>query len=378
VTSTAGTDEHPEVSEISALAEGILPPERSADLRGHLAVCVLCADVRDSLTEIRGLLGTLPGPLRMPEDVANRIDAALAAEALINATIPTPTASEPTIPAQAAPQATAAEGPTAEAGADASIAEAAMEATAATAEATDPDAVIAKPSASAPAAEEAEAEEAPAEEIAAEEAGTSAGISGTEVGASGVGVSGTAHVSRETSPAAGRPAGRPAAATGPGRATRMPRRRHRILTGVSAVAVLCLGGLVVHSLGADDQGGRSPGAQTVAVGAFSGVALPTRVHQLLGQAGHLASPGTGTHNTPFTVKNPMVPSCVLQATGRTDRPLATSKGSYQGHSSYLLVLPHPADPGKVDAYVVAATCAASGAASAEPGTVLAQRTYPRG
>jgi hypothetical protein len=41
-----------------------------------------------SLEEIRSLLGTLPGPPRMPDDVAGRIDAALAAESLLNATAP--------------------------------------------------------------------------------------------------------------------------------------------------------------------------------------------------------------------------------------------------------------------------------------------------
>lgn len=54
----------------------------------HLDGCPLCADVRSSLEEIRGLLGTLPGPPRMPAEIAGRIDAALAAEALLNATTP--------------------------------------------------------------------------------------------------------------------------------------------------------------------------------------------------------------------------------------------------------------------------------------------------
>jgi hypothetical protein len=88
MTSTTGTDEHPEVAEISALTEGILPPERSADVRGHIDGCALCADVRASLDEIRGLLGTLPGPPRMPADIAGRIDAALAAEALLASNAP--------------------------------------------------------------------------------------------------------------------------------------------------------------------------------------------------------------------------------------------------------------------------------------------------
>ncbi|GAB2865010.1 hypothetical protein GCM10027074_35420 [Streptomyces deserti] len=79
---------HPDVAEISDLAEGLLPPSRTTDIRQHLEQCELCADVYASLEEIRGLLGTLPGPARMPADVAGRIDAALAAEALLQATAP--------------------------------------------------------------------------------------------------------------------------------------------------------------------------------------------------------------------------------------------------------------------------------------------------
>jgi hypothetical protein len=78
---------HPDVAEISDLTEGLLPPSRTADVRRHLDDCALCADVYDSLEEIRSLLGTLPGPPRMPADVAGRIDAALAAEALLSAAV---------------------------------------------------------------------------------------------------------------------------------------------------------------------------------------------------------------------------------------------------------------------------------------------------
>ncbi|MCK8433788.1 hypothetical protein G3I77_12305 [Streptomyces sp. D2-8] len=88
MTSTTDMAGHPDVAEISDLAEGLLPPARTTDLRRHLDECGLCADVYASLEEIRGLLGTLPGPPRMPADVAGRIDAALAAEALLNATGP--------------------------------------------------------------------------------------------------------------------------------------------------------------------------------------------------------------------------------------------------------------------------------------------------
>ncbi|GAA2791789.1 hypothetical protein [Streptomyces showdoensis] len=88
MTSTADTTQHPDVSEISDLTEGLLSPSRSTAVRLHLDACSLCADVRTSLEEIRGLLGTLPGPPRMPAEIAGRIDAALAAEALLNATAP--------------------------------------------------------------------------------------------------------------------------------------------------------------------------------------------------------------------------------------------------------------------------------------------------
>ncbi|MFD1657646.1 anti-sigma factor family protein [Streptomyces caeni] len=88
MTSTTDAAGHPEVEELSDLSEGLLPPSRTTDVRRHLDGCVLCADVYESLEEIRGLLGTLPGPSRMPGDVAGRIEAALAAEALLDATAP--------------------------------------------------------------------------------------------------------------------------------------------------------------------------------------------------------------------------------------------------------------------------------------------------
>ncbi|MFI7401447.1 anti-sigma factor family protein [Streptomyces sp. NPDC049541] len=88
MTSTTDMAGHPDVAEISDLTEGLLPPSRTADVRRHLDECELCADVYASLDEIRGLLGSVPGPTRMPADVAGRIDAALAAEALLNATAP--------------------------------------------------------------------------------------------------------------------------------------------------------------------------------------------------------------------------------------------------------------------------------------------------
>ncbi|MDR3082068.1 MAG: hypothetical protein LBV60_14285, partial [Streptomyces sp.] len=74
-------DEHPDAGDISALTEGILPPGEAAGVQAHLDDCTLCQNIESSLTDIRGLLGTLPGPTAVPADVADRIDAALAAEA---------------------------------------------------------------------------------------------------------------------------------------------------------------------------------------------------------------------------------------------------------------------------------------------------------
>ncbi|MEE4541052.1 zf-HC2 domain-containing protein [Streptomyces sp. V4-01] len=87
MTSTTGEDPHPEVEEISDYSERLLPPERSAEVRAHLDGCPLCAETLESLKEIHDLLGTLPEE-RMPADVAGRIDAALAAEALLDSLLP--------------------------------------------------------------------------------------------------------------------------------------------------------------------------------------------------------------------------------------------------------------------------------------------------
>ncbi|MER5788961.1 anti-sigma factor [Streptomyces sp. NPDC001980] len=98
MTSTTDTTGHPDVAEISDLTEGLLPPARTEEVRQHLDGCELCTDVHASLEEIRGLLGDLPDPPRMPADVAGRIDAALAAEALLDATAPVAHVSRETSP----------------------------------------------------------------------------------------------------------------------------------------------------------------------------------------------------------------------------------------------------------------------------------------
>ncbi|MEV6883162.1 hypothetical protein [Streptomyces sp. NPDC051135] len=90
---------HPDVAEISDLAEGVLPSTRASDVGRHLEICASCADVRASLEEIRGLLGTLPAPGPMPDDVAARIEAALAAESVVGTADGTPVSRETSTPA---------------------------------------------------------------------------------------------------------------------------------------------------------------------------------------------------------------------------------------------------------------------------------------
>ncbi|MFD4692115.1 zf-HC2 domain-containing protein [Streptomyces sp. NPDC058463] len=82
MTSTADTAQHPDIEEISDLTEGLLSPSRTADVRRHIDTCPQCDEIHSSLEEIRSLLGDLPADQQMPEDVAARIDAALASESL--------------------------------------------------------------------------------------------------------------------------------------------------------------------------------------------------------------------------------------------------------------------------------------------------------
>ncbi|MFJ9753796.1 anti-sigma factor family protein [Streptomyces sp. NPDC101149] len=88
MTSTTDAAGHPDVEELSDLSEGLLQPSRTGEVRRHLEGCALCSDVYDSLEEIRSILGAAPEPSPMPDDVAERIDAALAAQALLDATTP--------------------------------------------------------------------------------------------------------------------------------------------------------------------------------------------------------------------------------------------------------------------------------------------------
>ncbi|OKK18254.1 hypothetical protein AMK16_18090 [Streptomyces sp. CB00455] len=298
-TGTTGTIRHPDVSEISDLTEGLLPPARSAEIRRHLDDCALCADVRTSLEEIRSLLGTLPGPARMPADIAGRIDAALAAEALLDST-----ASRPRPAAAARP------GP------------------------ADRD------------------------------------------------------VSRETSPA-----GHPAGPSGPGRRHRA-RRRIAVLAGLAGAAACALGIFLFAGPSGSpgpDATARGDASHTTALpstgdDSYTAQGLQGNVRQLLASGqGAKTEPENNTYGMENTSPAPRVapndrraasvPACVQDATGRPDTPLAAERGSYQGTPAFLVVLPHPDDASRVDAFLIDTACETTAAGT--PGKVLLTHTYPR-
>ncbi|QKV93795.1 hypothetical protein HUT19_20215 [Streptomyces sp. NA02950] len=320
MTSSTDTDEHPDVAEISALTEGLLSPSRTVDVRTHLAGCVLCADVRSSLDEIRSLLGTLPGPVQMPADVAGRIDAALAAEALLDATAPETSESRTAVSRETP-------------------------------------------------------ELSPSPDRVSRE---------------------TAHDTDRTPGASkpsvttDRPAGRPRGATGPGRGstrpgTRSSRARHwpRILLGSAcAVAVIGLGTFFVQEATSGDDTGAGPSASrnsTEHQDTLSAGTLKDRVHEMLTDRKATASPGAtskGIPDVPLRAEDPKVPSCVQKGIGRTEPALAAQQDTYDGKAAYVVVLPHPSDSSRVDAFVIDASCVSSSPSST--GKLLETRTYPRG
>ncbi|MFD8889194.1 hypothetical protein [Streptomyces sp. NPDC059566] len=301
-TDTTGTIRHPDVSEISDLTEGLLSPSRTAEIGRHLDECALCADVRASLEEIRSLLGTLPGPARMPADIAGRIDAALAAEALLDSKQPVARA----VPAD-------------------------------------------RPH--------------------------------------------TPHraVSRETAPV-----GHPTGPTGPGR--RRARRRIAVVAGLAGAAACALGlflfgdfaGTPAHDTATRGETSDSAEQPSAASGrAYTAQGLQDDVRQLIAAGeGAKTAPEEGNKTLGLENTSPApgvapgdkrvptaLPGCVQEATGRPDTPIAAERGSFQGTAVYLVVLPHPADSARVDAYLVDTACEQR--APEAPGKVLLTSTYPR-
>ncbi|WP_327354836.1 anti-sigma factor family protein [Streptomyces sp. NBC_01304] len=328
MTSTTDTAEHPEVSELSELAEGLLSPARTADVRRHLDGCVLCADVHASLEEIRSLLGTLPGPPQMPADVAGRIDAALAAEALLDASLPgidtSPDESNATAPTR-----------------EPDIADTAREASAAretdehVSRETSP--TVDRP-AGHPRASTGPGRSAPRRRrrIAAAALGTLATVAAIGLGTLLIQSAG------DNGSESG---GTVASDQSDSRAFSKKELGDQVQS------------LLTESMStskADDPSHRSPGANSA--------------------DGGVRTPEMETAPTLFG-KEPDVPECVKRGISSEATPLATEKGTYEGTAAYLVVLPHATDTSRVSAYVVDASCV-NGPASAK-GEVLFTHTYPR-
>jgi hypothetical protein len=131
----------------------------------------------------------------------------------------------------------------------------------------------------------------------------------------------------------------------------------------------------------------SPSVSTTASGLneFSDDQLETRVDTLLKTptATPLGTPqlrggstdaGT-TSDQPLMQPAPKVPYCVQQGTGRSEAILAAEQGTYRGTPAYLLVLANPADDDTVRVFVVDSSCVGSSPAS--KGKLLLAESYPR-
>jgi hypothetical protein len=321
VTSTTDTARHPDVSEISELTEGLLSPSRTADVRHHLDICSLCADVRDSLAEIRGVLGTLPGPPRMPADVAGRIDAALAAEALIQATTPDKTV----VVSRETTTSLKPSGPSA------------------SPERGMVDASCTDRPAGHPRTATGPQTTGPGRRNGPTSRRRHKAILGAVLCTAAVGV--TVLFLQFPSFTAPEETAQKAADT------------NSSSEGSQDFTASLLQRRVTALLAAD------PSAKNTSVNQ-PGSAQP-----------HSDSGALTSVPEPFFRPEPQVPGCIQRSTGSTDPVLALEKGTYQGQQAYLLVLSLPDDGSRVQAYVIDAQCVDS--APSATGKVLLTHTYPR-
>ncbi|MGW1770525.1 anti-sigma factor family protein [Streptomyces sp. NPDC002104] len=312
-TGATGTVGHPDVSEISELAEGLLSPSRTAEVRSHLSGCPLCADVRASLEEIRALLGTLPGPARMPVDISGRIDAALAAEALLDATTPH---GEPG-PAGPAPDGEVGSGP-------------------GVSRETTPD-PLGRGGALRPSGHPT-GPTGPGRRRARRRIALAGGL--LAACAAGVLVFGLMSGDR----------------TGQDMSARSDAATGQSRSGSPEYTAQGLPGTVRELLATAAGGDRTAGERNNTFGVEN-------------------NPPSRPSPAPADGLAARAPACVQRATGRTDAPLGLESGTYQGKDVFLLVLPHPGDPASVDAYLIGSACVSD--PSGAPGKPLLTSTYPR-
>ncbi|MEV0638108.1 hypothetical protein AB0I77_24825 [Streptomyces sp. NPDC050619] len=314
MTSTTDTAGHPDVAEISDLTEGLLPPSRSTDVRQHLDGCELCADVYASLEEIRGLLGTLPGPPSMPADVAGRIDAALAAEALLHAT--TPDAVDAAAPVD-------------------------MSSTRSRSDA-EPD------------------------------ADDSAHVSRETAAAADRPVRPTSHARASTTGP-----GRKERKRGGRRRVAVLGTVFTVAAlGFGSVLLSSLND--GKPSGPEGHGRQSASADTFSEGRLEKQVTDLLAKTAGGGSRAPHTLGTNSipgSEAPHLFKQPTVPECVQKGISQGDAALATKAGRYQGTKALLVVLPDPSDGTRVTAYVMDATCMTD--PSSGTAKVLLKQSYAR-
>ncbi|MGW1948259.1 anti-sigma factor family protein [Streptomyces sp. NPDC001940] len=313
MTSTTDTAEHPEIDEISDLTEGLLSPSRTEAVQEHLDGCEPCADVHASLEEIRGTLGTLPGPAHMPADIAGRIDAALAAEALLDTKAPADIEYEDR---------------------DEAAAQSAAPVSRETTPADSPTTAVDRPS-------------------------------GHPRAATGPGRGGRTHTRRRRGAAlgavftaaaiglgvlflqngGGTPTGAPESGTPRQASSALSFSENKLESQVQNL-------LTEKSSAPSDSSTSKPSVD-------------------IQQSG----PKTPRTNSPMRGKTVVVPDCIQRGTGRQTPALAIERGDYKGTIAYLVVLPHESDPAQVSAYVIDATCVKQ--PSSAPGKLLLTHSYAR-
>jgi hypothetical protein len=317
MTSTTDTTQHPDVSEISELTEGLLSPTRTAEVSRHVDDCALCGDVRSTLEEIRGLLGTLPAPVRMPEYVADHINAALAAEADVSRETEAATEQGQEAGDQAA------RGREAENRAARSN-------------------VADRPSGH---------PRAPGGPGRRSSRRLRRIVLGTALGAAAVGMSvlmlQMVQTSQNSSGSKAADMGVSASKAGGSAFSGSPlsQRVHSLLSNAEAPPP------------------KHPNAEKQAPSVD--VQSPPEGE----------SPAASASGTPLRAPVTPVPACVQLGTGRETAPLAVEKGTYEDTNAFLVVLPDETDATLVQAYVIDASCVRTDPAGS--GDLLLTRTYPR-
>ncbi|MEV5599984.1 hypothetical protein AB0L33_00895 [Streptomyces sp. NPDC052299] len=325
MTSTPGTTQHPEVSEISDLTEDLLPEVRAAEVRGHLDTCEVCAEVLASLEEIRGLLGGLSAAGPMPTDIAERIDAALAAEARPHGAEPD-TATD--VSRETAPARIAGGAPSTAHG---------------------PDRPAGHP----------RANTGPGRRPGTRRRRST--LLASALGAAAL--VGMSVFLLQNVPGADRNDTSAAGVSQDTRAT-APKSRPQAFSADTLEDQ-------VHALLGPGSGTESPhpkgNEEAPSIGSQSS---PQSHPSLQADPSDSMSP-----DSPLRAPAVTVPACVEAGIDRDDPALAIERGSYEGADAFLVVLPHPTDPDSVQAYVVDAACV--GAEPPSKGKLLLTHAYAR-